>query len=243
MGLKGRVGEAVKSVKEEVTDAKNGLLDQPEIKQAREALARRKLPPDERAIAKARSETEKAERKANHQAEAQQRAREVQERAAENKKQRQETAEREKATLRRDGWLLGSTQPLDGARIPNVCKVVLDPDGIKVAQNNRWVLNLPWGAVWSVEVEDASTSSQRTKTRQRLGHMGGIFKHAQFVPVAETQTITQLSAEMLIKSDQGNFYLQLSQIQDRRLKGWLMGTQKCWKDAGSKPPNSDTSLD
>lgn len=34
---------------------------------------------------------------------------------------------------------------------------------------------------------------------------------------------------MLIESDRGAFYLQLLRVENRVLKGWLMGTEDSWK--------------
>jgi hypothetical protein len=226
MNLRSRAKRAVQTARTELADAVRQAGDQNEINQARQALARRKLPPEERAAAKAQWEAERTERKARDQQQARERAAVFKERSERAEKEAAEAQTREKATLRRDGRFLGTTQTLDGVRVGDVCKVVLDPDGIKVAQANRYVVDLPWSEVHNIEVEDATTSIQRSKTRQRVGRMGGVFKFAQFVPVAETKTITDQRADVLIESDCGGLYLQLLRTEHRVLKGWLMRNRR-----------------
>lgn len=158
MNLRAKARRAVQAARTELADAVKQAGEQSEIKEAREALARRKLPPDEQAAAKAKWEAEKAERKARDQQQARERAAAFRQRSEEARRVAAEAQEREEATLRRDGRFLGTTETLDDARLGDVCKVVLDPDGIKVAQANRYVVDLPWGEVHSIEVEDATTS-------------------------------------------------------------------------------------
>jgi hypothetical protein len=229
MGLKAKARGAMQAARAELSEVVKQASEQKEIREAREALARRKLPPEERATAKAKSDAGKAERRAHAQEQARVKAAEFRQRSEQARRAAAEAQKREEATLRRDGRLLGATEAPEGARLGDVCKVVLDPDGIKVEQANRAVVDIPWTVVRHVEVEDATMSMQRSKTRQRVGRMGGVFKFAQFVPVAETKTITDRRADILIESDRGAFYLQLLRTEHRVLKGWLMGTEGRWK--------------
>lgn len=238
MSLLDRTKRAVESARAELADAVKQAGEQSEIRDAREALARRKLPPDERAAEKARSDAEKAERKARAQEQARVRA-EFRQRSEEAQRAAAEAQKREKATLRCTGWFMGATEHPDGALIPNICKVVLDPDGIKIAQSigrkSNWALDIPWQEIQNIEVEDATKSAQRSKTRMRQGKMGSVFKWNQWIPVAETETITSVASEMLVESDRGAFYFQLVDIGGKRLKGWLMGTKRLWKGNNSQP--------
>jgi hypothetical protein len=134
---------------------------------------------------------------------------------------------------------MGATEPPDGALIPNVCTVALDPEGIKIAQSigkkSNWALDIPWEEIQNIEVEDATKSTQRSKTRMRQGKMGSVFKWNQWIPVAETETITSVASEMLVESDRGAFYFQLVDVGDKRLKGWLIGTKSSWNASQIAP--------
>lgn len=239
MSLRDRVKRAAQTARAELADAVRQAGEQNEIKEAREAFARRKLPPDQRAAAKAKSDAEKAEREARAQEQARLKAAEFRQRSEEAQRAAAEVQKREKATLRCTGWFMGATEPPDGALIPNICKVVLHPDGIKIAQSigrkSNWTLDISWQEIQNIEVEDATTRTQRSQTRMRQGKMGGVFKWNQWIPVAETETITSVASEMLVESDRGAFYFQLVDVGGKRLKGWLMGTERLWKRSDSRP--------
>jgi len=172
---------------------------------------------------------EEAGRKARAQERTRVRAAQFRQRSEEAQRAAAEAQKRERATLRCTGWFIGATDPPDEAMIPNICTVVLGPDGIKIAQSigqkSNWSLDIPWQEIQNVEVEDATKSTQRSKTRMRQGKMGSVFKWNQWVPVAETETITSVASELLVESNRGSFYFQLVDVGGMRLKGWLMATK------------------
>ncbi|MGH2974756.1 MAG: hypothetical protein ACRDLL_07810 [Solirubrobacterales bacterium] len=160
-------------------------------------------------------------------------------RAAHAEREEQYAADR--AKLNRGALLIpgvrfmGGTRDIRGDGEVDVGKLEVLPESLQFTTDHEVLLDLSWGQVDDVEVEDGPRIEQKTRIRKEsYGWFGGVFKT---MPVAETQASRIVRSYITVLAGEDEFMFEVPWAA-QPLAARLLETKPRWRVKSNRSPSS-----